>query len=1712
MALSARELLIIVRAQDQASGTLRRVGSDLRALGHSGAAAGKSLNELNRQRRWDSLGRAGAIISHVGRAAQTAGLVVAAGLGYAAHAAATLSTSVELAATQTTSNFGKMQANSKVLLGFILKEMTKFPASSAQMSQSAYDIYSSLNVNLKGGMRLLDLFNKASVAGMTPLTDVTNHAITIMNDFGVSVGGMSKIFQRSFATVRFGRITFDQYTQSMNQLAPAFSAAGQSFDTMSGAFAFMTRKMPSSRMAATALARMIEIIGRKKFVDGIQKAGVAIVDTNNKLLPLPTILDRIQKKFPELAKGGTTLQNFFKTMSGTEGTIQARRAFTFFMRDLQGYHHISGQVIHDNNEFTKSLKGMSETPGVRFAKFVNTMKSLALQIGLAAIPAIEGLTRPIQKAVEWFSKLSDKTKSQIGTWAAYGAVVAVLGGTFLSIIGSLITFIALLGRMRLLGIGFLFTLTAIATGVDILHNGFQGLTQPLTAISDLLTFRQGKAGFAVAIAGIIFGLRKLISMYKDLRLAIVEAQAAAAFSSGGQMALFGGGGGGAAAAEGGMLASMFGAPARIRKSGQTIKSAYADAAASVIASKTRFYTKSAQVDNVWKSRNAAMYGGRGAALAGADIEMTRLARGATALSRLKGVAAGGAAALAMVPGPLWAIGAGLAAVAGGAILWEHHMEGVRRKADEARIAAESLNMTLKAAPKAFAASKDLGQNLRNVGMAKNDLRDVNNQIRITRQELAKASKTDKPGLQIEMNRLIYQRGDALDAVAKTQAIATRSGAQFSKGITAMAQDLVNLGHKKKEIGTLKDEITKLKKANDIALQASGVSLYGKQLDAAQSKLREARSEVLKYGTALQNSSKTAKASFSRIVTSLQRVNILPKIDARQMNIAFGAALRLAQSGKRLTLKDIKMLIRAEINPRDLTKIPAQVRRALGAAEKQQIKIEAKIQLGKDAKSGAKAFQDFLKPSKAQIALGLVIKPTADSVKKKTAAVFKPAIPQAIHLGPVTPNAGALGASIAQGVAGGIHSNAGLVAAAAVAMVDSAIAAGKAAAVSHSPSKRAADELGLPLIQGVVMGIYAGMPALQDAARLTVDLFAGTVVSAFQSIAMPQLLSGPLMDNFEKKVKALNDNLARRAARISTRHVKYKTPMPKFNLVFGLEYKDLKAQSKQVDQVTTALNGLRQRNVPAKLLEQLAQLGTDGAKALNVLVNASDKQLKKYVSLWKHTQDEINNVVNFDVLLGDLKAQLVNMRMFNNAMETLSKRGVPAKLLDQLSQLGVEGAMMIAKLAGATKAQLAAYVKYWQQTEKEVKKSTRFMTQDIASMADDAASNLLAKYNEFHDALSGWFNLFPDSISSMSNADYDAALKDYNAQVDDFNKQINDIWDNAIAAAKQNLQQQMGDLFDFSNMPLQQTKIDWGIALNMSDLKAQLKGQIDAFKNWRSDLSALAKRNVPKELIDQLEALGPAATKNLDVLVGSSDADLTDYINLWKSGQSAIGDAALKTVQGSTDILKQIAEIEKQIHDLTRPHKMTPDDVIKNLQDQKEAFGKWRDQLELLRQKKVPALLIQQLEALGPDAEPLLEQLNNMTSDQLSQYAQIWADTQKQINDETMTQLNEQIKLWEQHGKNIAQAIIAGVASEQPELEAYFKKLFLYLLTGKNPPTAPKTPGGGQGKGAGGLSTKGLSNLLVTIVNPPVHIEVNAVHSESLDATMNRVAWRIRTRR
>lgn len=66
----------------------------------------------------------------------------------------------------------------------------------------------------------------------------------------------------------------------------------------------------------------------------------------------------------------------------------------------------------------------------------------------------------------------------------------------------------------------------------------------------------------------------------------------------------------------------------------------------------------------------------------------------------------------------------------------------------------------------------------------------------------------------------------------------------------------------------------------------------------------------------------------------------------------------------------------------------------------------------------------------------------------------------------------IGQRFAAGVAAGIRSGGGMVGLAVAALIDAAFASGQAAQDSHSPSRRAAEELGRPFIEGIEVGVRA----------------------------------------------------------------------------------------------------------------------------------------------------------------------------------------------------------------------------------------------------------------------------------------------------------------------------------------------------------------------------------------------------------------------------------------------------------------------------------------------------------------------------------------------------------------------------------------------------------------------------------------------------------------
>jgi len=268
--------------------------------------------------------------------------------------------------------------------------------------------------------------------------------------------------------------------------------------------------------AATALARLTDVFINREFQDGMRKAGLAIEDVNHKLLPFPQIIEKIAALNPK------RLNTIIQTITafgagrgkGREFTVQARRALTPLIAGLEEYRRVQGNVVNDNDEFTKSFAAMSQTMGVRWQIFLNQLKVLILYIGEDALPVFVEIGETIGGWVDKWKSLDEGLRANIVRWGVAIGVGTLLLGIFSALAGSVVTLIAALIRVgpSLAKIGPSMTkllttakglagLGLITIGVELFRQG--GNWQyigPILAAAGLGAMRGGVGGAATGIA------------------------------------------------------------------------------------------------------------------------------------------------------------------------------------------------------------------------------------------------------------------------------------------------------------------------------------------------------------------------------------------------------------------------------------------------------------------------------------------------------------------------------------------------------------------------------------------------------------------------------------------------------------------------------------------------------------------------------------------------------------------------------------------------------------------------------------------------------------------------------------------------------------------------------------------------------------------------------------------------------------------------------------------------------------------------------------------------------------------------------------------------------------------------------------------------------------------------------------------------------------
>ncbi len=1609
----------------------------------------KGLREEARQHKWANFEKGAGVMRHVGRIMMWTGVVGAAALGGMSKMAADFQTQIGLTATQTGKAGETIQQtmkNSEQLQKAVLVQMQKFPASSKEMSDSLYEFFSSTTQGKKGaisladGIKLLTVANKASVAGQAPLKDSTTVMISLMNHFGIATNKIGKEMDHVFAAVRFGKMHFSEMAKSLETIGPAALAANQHLHPMVDTFAFLTTRIGPA-FARVGIARLLEAFGRPDMIKGLQKFGVNIKNAKNELLPLPEIIQKVVKRFPELAKGGIAAQNFIKRMTaagsggkGQAGFIQARRALAILTRNSDDYLATLGKIDKDHGEFQKSLEVMGKTAGVQWGTFVNRLKSFAITIGASVLPIIGQLGGYLSKAANWFNNLDDGTKKSIAQFAAFTAIGLTVVGVLGMIAGSIAGIVGFIGRLKgFAGIAAVFL--AIGAAVKILTGDLTSLGAVAESVGNM---------FLGSWQGVLLTAGLVTAAFLKMRGAAATAAASGAEG----------------AAAGGFVPALIGSPGRIKAGISAMRTAGREATAVG----GRFARMRGVTAGLMKGMAILpapikiFAGALGLAGLAAGIFSSRMAAIHAQMEKAKGAAA--TLTKVIVPQRMFAI---QFAQAGTAIQnFVSNRDKLAATIIQIRELKKSLTKMEPGPQRQMAAIQ-----LRELQITASQTKDA---VRLSYREMAKDAQAfgnavqRQTFLRSDRGQLVKELNTAKAAFRSWQKTFYASGGQM--GATQVDQA-------RGRIKSLTGAIRELDHQQSLTTRqlASGFrryvrSLQGLQILPQRLPANFAR-DAIRISTALKRALKPTELK--------QLIKLeLNRGDLSKVNAQLAAAFRKVQK-QRIQVQIATDVGRGKkIDPEKLLGLgrgPLKVKKSVildvvPSARKKKIDPGKFFDVGPFKLGGAvKDLTKGLQPSKkaSQVNINLNVVPKPGQVKANIDAAFAPPAKQKVQMeagaalseaqsihqslqGVFTPISQIVSVSVNRtvtttGGGGGVHPAGGMLIPhlpGSSPFRDSVPAlltpgemvlnkgqqdalggterlskmfgfarggivqrfqGGGIAAQSYQGggpvgrggilSVKEYETLGRKIIQAEMKGIKSMMPQLEHLGALTVELFAGKIMGGREDIekASIELFQG-LFFQTEKMQKK----------------------MEKASFVPSVSQmrKDLATQVRELRSFNSGLAVLARRGAPQTLLNQLRSLGVDGAKFIKQLAHSSRRELRAYVNEWKKASKEIEKSgapkLKVSTLIKDMKSQRMQVQQFNKAMATLVKRKLPLELLAQLQQMGLEGTQYLMMLAGASKKQVARFIAEWKKLQAALKKTDMIdpealkqrmsdalegaesLWRDIASRMGENfgqlfAGGVIAGVQEMQaNVASAIAGLLPSMGEGILGEMFPMGSAEYAQQLHDYNETL------------YGYQQQRQDLLS------QQNDEDKSAAQEAADDIAKINADgakriMDIQKQLSKDLLSNEKDRA-KQISDAQYQLAQETLRNMKSAMGSLFEGLQDDA---PDVQQTLED--IKSSFGSLFQGIYLQSQDVQIR-LDWGQVLHMDDLLKDLQSQVDAFKTWQSNLRTLIARNVPAELIKQLQELGPEAASNIQILTSSTDAELKQYVDLWKQTQQDIQDAT----------------------------------------------------------------------------------------------------------------
>jgi len=334
-------------------------------------------------------------------------------------------------------------------------------ASTTELTNAAYDVYSSGAQNAAQANAVLEASVKGAVGGFSDVNTVADAATSVLSSYKLSFEDAGSIVDKFIATQNKGKITVGQYAQQIGKVAPIAAQAGISLDELNGFIATATASgvrvessftgflqavsatlKPSSQAAEKAKelgiqfdAQALRTKGLKGILEELNKIGA---DTPDVLVELFGSVEAVGAIAPSAGAGLKTLSANIEASANAAGSAEA--AFNTIATSFDS------QMKAAFNEANLAL--------VELGKGVAT----------ASVPLIETLTFLIQN----FNALPAPVKQAVGVILALGGGALTLAGAIAAVAAIVPTIVGGFGAISAAGAfmtGTTITLTGATAGL-----------------------------------------------------------------------------------------------------------------------------------------------------------------------------------------------------------------------------------------------------------------------------------------------------------------------------------------------------------------------------------------------------------------------------------------------------------------------------------------------------------------------------------------------------------------------------------------------------------------------------------------------------------------------------------------------------------------------------------------------------------------------------------------------------------------------------------------------------------------------------------------------------------------------------------------------------------------------------------------------------------------------------------------------------------------------------------------------------------------------------------------------------------------------------------------------------------------------------------------------------------------------------------------------